>query len=153
MSGPQLTLSQYFTRDHRNCDAQWAEVEAVSEGDGAGSVASTWRRFQQSMRTHMQKEEEVLFPAVEAATGMTGGGPTEVMRSEHAQMRGLLDQMEEAFSRGDDDELLDQGDTLLMLIQQHNQKEEHILYPMSEDALGAQWADIHERLGAYPPIE
>jgi iron-sulfur cluster repair protein YtfE (RIC family) len=153
MSGPQLTLSQYFTRDHRNCDAQWAEVEAASEGGGAGNLASAWGRFEQSMRTHMQKEEEVLFPAVEAATGMSGGGPTEVMRSEHNQMRGLLDQMAQAFARGDHDELLDQGDTLLMLIQQHNQKEEHILYPMCENALDAEWTEIHERLASYPSIE
>jgi len=152
MSGPQLTLSQYFIRDHRSCDAQWGEVEAASGGREAGRLESAWRRFDQSMRTHLQKEEEVLFPAVEAATGMTGGGPTEVMRSEHRQMRGLLDQMEEAFARGDHDELLDQGDTLLMLIQQHNQKEEHILYPMSENALAAEWTEIHERLAAYPPI-
>jgi hemerythrin-like domain-containing protein len=75
------------------------------------------------------------------------------MRSEHNQMRGLLDQMAEAFARGDHDELLDQGDTLLMLIQQHNQKEEHILYPMCENALDAEWTEIHERLAAYPPIE
>lgn len=153
MSGPQLTLSQYFTRDHRNCDAQWAEVEAAIDGGEAGNIASAWSRFEQSMRTHMQKEEDVLFPAVEAAMGMTGGGPTEAMRSEHAQMRGLLDQMAQAFARGDRDELLDQGDTLLMLIQQHNQKEEHVLYPMSENALDAEWKEIHERLAVYPPIE
>jgi len=53
----------------------------------------------------------------------------------------------------DRDELLDQGDTLLMLIQQHNQKEEHILYPMCENALDAEWTEIHERLASYPPIE
>jgi hypothetical protein len=29
MSGPELTLSQYFTRDHRSCDARWAGVEAA----------------------------------------------------------------------------------------------------------------------------
>ena len=46
MSGPQLTLSQYFTRDHRNCDAQWAEVEAASEGAAAGKLASAWGRFE-----------------------------------------------------------------------------------------------------------
>ena len=46
-----------------------------------------------------------------------------------------------------------EGDTLLLLIQQHNQKEEHILYPMCENALAAEWTEIHERLASYPPIE
>jgi hemerythrin-like domain-containing protein len=41
------------------------------------------------------------------------------------------------------------GDTLLMLIQQHNQKEEHMLYTMAERALAADWAKLRERLIAY----
>jgi hemerythrin-like domain-containing protein len=94
-------------------------------------------------------EEEVLFPAFEQATGMTDGGPTFVMRSEHDQMRGLLEQMETAADGGDRDELIDLGDTLLMLIQQHNQKEEQMLYPLAEQALGADWAKIRERLIEY----
>jgi hemerythrin-like domain-containing protein len=93
-------------------------------------------------------EEEVLFPAFEAATGMTDSGPTFVMRMEHDQMRGLLDQMGAALERGDQNALLDQGDTLLMLIQQHNQKEEGMLYPMSERALASEWPALHERLAA-----
>jgi hemerythrin-like domain-containing protein len=71
------------------------------------------------------------------------------MRMEHDQMRGLLDQMGAALERGDHDALLDQGDTLLMLIQQHNQKEEGMLYPMSERALASEWPALHDRLAAY----
>jgi hemerythrin-like domain-containing protein len=153
MSSPELSLSQYFARDHRSCDAQWAEVEAAAEEGKAESIAAAWSRFERSMRTHLQKEEEVLFPAVEAATGMADAGPTHVMRSEHEQMRGLLDQMAAAFDRGDHGGLLDLGDTLLMLIQQHNQKEEQVLYPMSERALAPQWQDLHERLASYPELE
>ena len=91
----------------------------------------------------------MLFPAFEAATGMTDSGPTFVMRMEHEQMRGLLEQMGTALERGDHDALLDQGDTLLMLIQQHNQKEEGMLYPMSERALASEWPALHERVAAY----
>lgn len=41
----------------------------------------------------------MLFPAFEAATGMTGGGPTQVMRMEHQQMRGAPTQMAVAAKR------------------------------------------------------
>lgn len=67
---------------------------------------------------------------------------------EHDRMRGLLDQMATTMAVGDLQELLDEGDTLLLLIQQHNQKEEQMLYPMSEQALAAGWAELHDRLEA-----
>ena len=58
--------------------------------------------------------------------------------------------MAAALERGEAQELLDLGDTLLLLIQQHNQKEEHMLYPMSEQALAARWAALREELDRYP---
>ena len=64
-------------------------------------------------------------------------------------MRGLIEQMAGAADGDDHEELLDLGDTLLMLIQQHNQKEEQMLYPMAERALTADWAKIHETLSGY----
>lgn len=100
------------------------------------------------MRAHLGCEEEVLFPAFEAATGMTRGGPTFIMRAEHEQMRALLARMQTAIERGDIRELLDQGDTLLLLIGQHNQKEEGMLYPMAERALASTWPEIRARLQA-----
>jgi hemerythrin-like domain-containing protein len=141
-------LAAFFTHDHRRCDELWTRVEAAGE-EGAESIAAAWRRFDRSLRGHLAMEEELLFPAFEAATGMTDSGPTFVMRMEHDQMRGLLDQMGAALERGDQNALLDQGDTLLMLIQQHNQKEEGMLYPMSERALASEWPALHARLAAY----
>jgi hemerythrin-like domain-containing protein len=146
-------LVEHFSADHRRCDGLWAEVEAAAEKGGAASIAAAWRRFDRAMRRHYAMEEEVLFPAFEAATGMVDAGPTHVMRSEHAQMRGILDQMAAAAEREDHQELLDQGDTLLMLIQQHNTKEEGMLYPMSERALAGQWPDLRQKLAGYETAE
>jgi hemerythrin-like domain-containing protein len=103
--------------------------------------------FSARLLHHLAMEEDILFPAFEAATGMRGG-PTHVMRSEHTQMRAVLTEMERRMSTGDLDGLLDQGDTLLMLIQQHNAKEEGMLYPMAEQALGEQWDSLAARLAA-----
>ena len=91
----------------------------------------------------------MLFPAFEQATGMNGMGPTAVMRMEHEQMRGVLSQMEQEASRGDYDALSDHGDTLQMLIQQHNVKEEGMLYPMCERTLTPRWAEIAGRLEQF----
>lgn len=131
-------LAEFFTHDHRACDELWAEVE------GAADVTAAFEKFSRMMLRHLAWEEEVLFPAFEDATGMHGAGPTQVMRFEHTQMKGLLSSMAESLS--DTDALLDLGDTLMMLIQQHNMKEENMLYPMAERALGARWPALREKL-------
>jgi hemerythrin-like domain-containing protein len=101
------------------------------------------------MRRHIAMEEEVMFPAFEAAAQMGGSGPTSVMRMEHKQMIGLLDQIEGAMQSGDAEQALDLGDTLLMLIQQHNIKEEGMLYPMAENVLAENWANLAKLLEEY----
>ncbi len=149
MSDTSQGLKEFFTLDHRRCDEMWAAVEAAAQAGDVEVEKENWRIFQGEMLRHLRMEEEVMFPAFEQASGMTDSGPTFVMRSEHEQMRGLIEQMGAAADGDDYDELVDLGDTLLMLIQQHNQKEEHMLYPMAEQALTADWAKIHERLLAY----
>ncbi len=141
------SLIEFFTEDHRACDERWAEVEAAVDAGGAEGITAAWQTFDRVQRHHLQMEEQLLFPAFEKATGMTQG-PTMMMRMEHDQMRGLLDQMAEAMERGDHQEVLDVGDTLLMLIQQHNQKEEGMLYPMAERALAPSWSALKERIDA-----
>lgn len=138
-------LADFFTRDHRHCDDVWARVEAAAQqGDGA-AIQGAFAEFQHSMLRHLGWEEDVLFPAFEGATGMAGG-PTMVMRSEHDQMRKVLVAMADAVDQGEVDSLLDLGDTLLMLIQQHNVKEEGMLYPMAENALLARWPELRQQL-------
>ena len=143
------SLHAFFQADHRRCDALWVQVEeAVDAGDAAG-IERTWHAFEQALRRHLDMEEETLFPAFEAASGMTGGGPTFVMRHEHRQMRGVLDLMAEAVRAGDPDDLLGQGDTLHLLAQQHNTKEEGVLYPMAEQLLHGEWLALFEQLRTY----
>jgi hemerythrin-like domain-containing protein len=99
------------------------------------------------MRRHFAREESVLFPAFEARTGMSGG-PTFVMRAEHQQMNGLLGEMNSALSQRDAKTYLGLSETLLMLMRQHNMKEENILYPMSDQALADEQADLLDRMGS-----
>ena len=149
MSDTSLSLKEFFTLDHRRCDEKWAEVEAAVQAGDVELEKEKWRTFQSQMLRHLRMEEEVMFPAFEQASGMTHGGPTFVMRSEHEQMRGLIEQMGTAADGDDYEELVELGDTLLMLIQQHNQKEEQMLYPMAERALTADWAKILAKLIEY----
>jgi DUF438 domain-containing protein len=77
-------------------------------------------------------------------------GPTEVMRGEHRQMRDLLGQMSSGLADRDGDTFSGAAETLLILMQQHNMKEENILYPMCDNALGGSevGATLSQRLKA-----
>lgn len=146
MANVDAGAQEYFETDHRECDSAWAALEAA--GSDPARQASLWVTFEARMRRHFAMEEEVLFPAIEEATGMRGG-PVAVMRHEHEQMRGLLDEMARRATDADFDGVLDQGDTLLMLIQQHNSKEEGILYPIAQRALASSWPALADRLRTY----
>jgi len=150
MASAEDGIQGFFTNDHHACDEAWAAIEAAAEQGDRAEVELAWQRFDRVMRAHLAMEEDVLFPAFEAATGMTQG-PTFVMRMEHGQMRGLLDQMARALGTSRDPaELLDQGDTLNLLVAQHNLKEEGMLYPMCDRALGARWPELREALARKP---
>lgn len=130
------TLTSLLRNHHQHCDTLFSESE---QGLANGDWTDAQRRFsafQQEVERHFRCEEDTLFPAFEAATGMTSG-PTQVMRMEHAQMRGLLAQMASALHGQDEDEFSGAAETLLILMQQHNMKEENILYPMCDQHVAA----------------
>jgi iron-sulfur cluster repair protein YtfE (RIC family) len=139
---------------HKHCDALFADVEAAAAAAEWPRCNDLFVRFQAEIETHFRTEEEVLFPAFESATGMVGG-PTQMMRHEHAQMRDLCGQMESAMRRQDGDGFAGAAETLLILMQQHNMKEENILYPMCNRSLAAQagvlGGTLSARLGAACP--
>ena len=146
-----MSLTELMHHHHKFCDDQFADAEAaVAARDWArgGTLLAT---FCAALETHFRTEEEALFPAFETATGMTGG-PTQMMRFEHAQMRSLLDQMSAALKAEDADGFAGAAETLLILMQQHNMKEENILYPMCDRSLADQSETLgevlRERLGA-----
>ncbi|MEO5340753.1 MAG: hemerythrin domain-containing protein [Magnetococcus sp. MYC-9] len=128
------TIHHFFTRDHHRCDALYAETEGAAQEGDIARMSRLCHRFLVAMAHHFNMEETGLFPAFENRTGMRQG-PTMVMRSEHEQMRGLMQQMHQAAETGDDELLLKAGGTLLFVMQQHNVKEEQMLYPMSENHL------------------
>ncbi len=139
--------TQVLPDHHRHCDELFVTAEdAVGRGDWAGA-AGAFGRFEAQMKAHFEAEEAVLFPAFEAASGMTGG-PTQMMRYEHEQMRSLLGQLAAACAAKDGDGYAGLAETLLMLIQQHNRKEENILYPMCDQALGAQAEQVGRQMSA-----
>jgi len=144
-----MSITAPLFKHHKHCDELFASAEeACANGDWAAG-GEAFALLLDQLETHFTSEEELLFPAFENATGMTSG-PTEVMRGEHRQMRDLLAQMQGALAARDGDAFGGAAETLLILMQQHNMKEENILYPMCDNALGASavGASLVERLKA-----
>lgn len=143
-------ISQYLTEDHEHCDALFAEAEnAVAKSDWPRALGQ-FQSFARDTLRHFAREEDVLFPAFEDRTGMRGG-PTFVMRSEHDQMRDTLTAMEQALQAKDGQQFLGLSETLLMLMRQHNLKEENILYPMLDQALAGEEETLLAGMDAESP--
>jgi iron-sulfur cluster repair protein YtfE (RIC family) len=128
------TISQYMQQNHRDCDDLFARAEASAADNDWDNAASHWSKFVAAMEQHLRMEEEVLFPAFEAQTGQTQG-PTMVMRMEHEQMRALLGEISACLDARNQQRFLGLAESLMVLMQQHNMKEEQMLYPMTDRAL------------------
>ena len=131
------TINSYLSFDHRNCDESLAKLEgAVSEKrwDEARNLSD---KFCKEMHRHFNLEENILFPAFEEKTGMLQG-PTMVMRMEHLQMKGMMSKLPEAITNKNEDRVLGITETLMIFIQQHNNKEEQMLYNMCDMHLANQ---------------
>ncbi|MEI6894771.1 MAG: hemerythrin domain-containing protein [Colwellia sp.] len=136
------SIPDFMTLKHRECDDILIQAEnAVAEKDW-DIADEKLQSFQEKLLSHLSVEENILFPKFEQATGMIAG-PTQVMRLEHEQIRSLLDDLVAALKKQDKETFLGLSETLIVLIQQHNMKEEMMLYPMAQHSI----ADSSECLG------
>jgi hemerythrin-like domain-containing protein len=129
-----MNIKQFMAQDHRDCDQFFANAETAVFKEDWDMAVRAFNEFIQAMERHLGVEEEELFPAFEDATGVVKG-PTEMMRMEHEQMRGLISEMRDALEQQDSSDYLGTADTLLILMQQHNMKEEQMLYNMMDQHL------------------
>ncbi|RRJ85207.1 hemerythrin domain-containing protein [Aestuariirhabdus litorea] len=127
-------ITDHMSADHRRCDALFSSAENHADAGRWAEAQTAWQGFSEALEAHLGMEEQVLFPAFEAATGMSAG-PTAVMRMEHQQMRALLAEVAAAAANHSRADFLSSCETLMVMMQQHNMKEEQILYPMADRSL------------------
>jgi hemerythrin-like domain-containing protein len=126
-----MIITNYMRDEHRNCDEIFATAEkAVIDGDFE-QAKKEFLHFANETLTHFKKEEESLFLTYEEITG-SSEGPTRVMKFEHIQVRGLIGEMAEAVENRDSDAYLSLAESMMILLQQHNMKEEQMLYAMCD---------------------
>jgi len=131
-----MEISTYLTTEHRLCDNIFAEAEKAVAGGDFAKGKEKFLEFADETLLHFKKEEEEFFPAFEAITG-SSDGPTMVMKHEHEQVRGLMGKMAQAIESEDKDAYLSLAESMMILLQQHNMKEEQMLYAMADRVMQA----------------
>ena len=132
--GQADSVTTLLQEDHERLDAI---IEAARGAAASGAFADARARFSEAsagLGLHIDAEEQVLFPAFEEATGMRGG-PTNVMRMEHVDLRSLLERITSALDGSDGSAAAAGFDELTRLLGVHNNKEEQILYPMIDRSM------------------
>ena len=127
-------IKEFMSQDHKDCDEIFAQMEDAVAKKSTDALEK-FEKFYDSLSNHFKMEEMILFPMFEQKTGMMNG-PTQVMVMEHEQMRELLSKMESAVEAKDNDKFFGLSETLMILMQQHNMKEEQMLYTMIQEHLG-----------------
>ncbi|MDP2829118.1 MAG: hemerythrin domain-containing protein [Sulfuricellaceae bacterium] len=141
------TISDFLAPDHQRCDHLFAAAEAAVASKDWNAASVAFEAFRAALLHHFSMEEEVMFPTFEERTGMSQG-PTQIMRMEHLQMIELLDFMADSLAGKDTDGFLGDAETLLIIMQQHNVKEEQMLYRMADQALSDDLDNVIERMQA-----
>ncbi len=133
-------ISEFLQNDHRDLDARFAVAgQQVQAGDWANAKISVVR-FARALGEHIAMEQEIVFPAL--ARHVDVSGPCQVMKIEHDEMHGLLETLYAACRDHEKQAFNDAAKSLNERLQAHNSKEENILYPLADQVLAAQAADL-----------
>lgn len=128
------TICDYLLLDHQRCDDFFAHLEeSVGQHDWQ-EAGVRFRLFHDELKQHLRMEEKILFPAFEQAI-RDSGGPIGMLRLEHGRIRGIIERMSDAVARTDPVDFLLHAETFTILLQQHSQKEEEMLYPLLDKIL------------------
>ena len=131
------SIKDFLTNDHRACDEIFAKMEQAAADGGLENSRKLYEEFVNATEHHFQMEERVMFPEFEQKTGMVQG-PTQMMRHEHQQIRSLMKQLGEAIDNNNKEKFFGLTETIMIMLQQHNMKEEQMLYNMAQQHLSAE---------------
>jgi len=145
------SVSRYMQADQRYCDGLFDLIEPLACDDRWEEARQALLAFCGGLEQHLEREEHVLLPLIEAAHG-PAFGPTRTMRMQHAGMRALLAAVEGAGARGDAQELSAVLQALRRMMQQHGSSAEGVIYPLADTLSAGQTGDLLQALESRPPV-
>lgn len=126
------SAGQRLERDHHRIDEGFARFAESLSLSGPGVDREAFDGAALALRHHIYIEEAHHFPVVRASGLM---GPILVMLREHGEIWDLLDRIATALDHGDDAEAKAVWLQLADVLEQHNVKEEKIVYPAGDEKL------------------
>ncbi len=126
-------IQDYFEEDHDRLDKLFTSFQTLKRSDYP-KAKEAFKQFKMGLQRHIVWEEDLLFPIWERKTGLTEGGPTQVMRMEHRQIGELLEAIHEKVKE-QNPESDQEEERLQAVLASHNMKEERILYPAIDKVL------------------
>jgi len=132
-----MTINQFMTADHRDCDEKFAQLENIVDQANFDGAKAMFEDFHTHMLKHFDMEEQIMFPQYENCEG-GHCNPTPVMLMEHNQMRNIFGEMKAAIDANDKERFLGQSEALLFTMQQHNMKEEQMMYNLADQSLNSE---------------
>ncbi len=139
------TITDLMVEDHHRIDRLFSETEALVSDLNWADAEIRFQQFMDAMAHHFLMEEQVLFPAFEERAGQSKG-PTQSMRMEHTQIRDFLNELSRAMAHHEREAYLSASETLRKFRQQHNVKEEQMLYRMADLSLALDAENIIQRM-------
>ena len=128
------TICDYLILDHQRCDDLFLHADESIRLKNWAQAQDCFLLFRNAMEHHLGMEEKILFPAFEQAI-RNSEGPIGMLRLEHGRIRGMIERMTEAVRHGSAIDFILHSETFILLQNQHNQKEEELLYPLLDKLL------------------
>lgn len=136
-----MSISQFMSKHHRECDDVYVKAEGLVSEQKWEEASDAFTQAYDDFMLHFNREESTLFPAFEDKTGMTNG-PTQMMRSEHMRMKATLKDLKMALQEKDKDKFLGHSEAFMIFVQQHNMKEEQMLYAMMDNVFDTESEEL-----------
>jgi len=144
-----MTIKEFMSNNHKECDELLALLESAVEKGNWNNAVELNEKFKNETLKHFEMEENYLFPMFDEKASTGGCGPTQVMKMEHEQARTVFPKIEESIKEKDSDRFFGLSESLMILIQQHNSKEEQMLYTMIQNLLNNENDTIVDGLKSY----
>ena len=142
----ERTISMMFDEYHDRLDALFKAFQTLKRTDFP-KAKRAFLEFKTGLQRHVAWEEDVMFPLWEKKSGMTGGGPTIVMRREHQEIQDCLESIDRKV-QAQNLETDHEEEILLDLVDRHNMSEEEVLYPEMDHLISPE-----EREAAFRAME
>lgn len=142
------SLAEYLSGEHIQSRKLFADAErAVCEEQWEIAILH-FEHLIFDLEQHFKKEELISFPSLVSALEHAQV-PIAVMYQEHNQIRRLLIHIRLILRRRDKNSFLRNSESLITLMNQHNHREENIIYHIAGDMLHKEISDVIRQMDSF----